>query len=287
MKFTNLDKPLWPDGTTKGDYLEYLATVAPVMVPHLDGRAITLKRYPDGSQSKGFFEKRSPSHRPEWVTTAEVVIEGERATQVVVDRADTLLWLGQLAAIELHAPLARAGHEQHPDHVVFDLDPGEPAELLDCCEIALILRELFTRLGLETFAKTSGGKGLQLYLPVERGAHDVAECRGFAEQVAQSIAAAHADKVVAHQRRSDRRGKVLIDWYQNLAGRTTIAAYSARARETASISAPVAWDEIEQAVAGRDADSLRQDIRSMPARIEELGDLFAPVLAAGRRLPAL
>lgn len=288
MKFTNLDKVLWPDGTTKGEYLEYLAGIAPVMLPHLAGRAITLKRFPDGSESKGFFEKRAPSHRPDWVETADVILEGEKATQVVVDRPDTLLWLGQLAALELHAPLTRAADPEHPDLVVFDLDPGPPAALVDCCEIALILRELLGHLGLETIVpKTSGGKGLQLYVPLEHGAHGAADCRRFAEQIAQTVATGHADRVVAHQRRADRPGRVLIDWQQNLSGRTTIAVYSARARERPWVSTPVTWEEIERAVTTRDAEPLRHDIRALPERVAKVGDLFGPALGPGARLPAL
>ena len=257
------------------------------MLPHLAGRPVTLKRFPDGAQAQGFFEKRAPSHRPEWVRTATVTLEGAPAEQVVVDSVDTLLWLGQLAALELHAPLVRVPDLGHPDLVVFDLDPGPPAGLLDCCAVALVLHELLGRLGLDVVAKTSGGKGLQLYVPVPAGAHDVDACRTFAERLAKSVAAADPGRVVAHQRRADRAGKVLIDWQQNGAGRTTVAAYSARARERPWVSAPVTWQEVEQAVAGGDAEPLRQDVRSMPQRLAAVGDLFAPALGPGARLPAL
>lgn len=287
VTFTNWDKPLWPDGTTKGAFIEYLVAVAPVMLPHLAGRPLTLKRFPDGVEAQGFFEKNAPSHRPGWVTTAEVTERDEVAHYIVADRPETLAWLGQLAAVEIHAPLARAEAFDQPDLLVFDLDPGAPAGLRECLEVAVVLEGLFGRLGLEAYPKTSGGKGLQLYVPVDPARLTFAETSAFAKQVAELLEAELPTLVVSRQEKAIRKGRVLVDWYQNGRGRTTIAVYSARPGPAPAISTPLSWVEVHAALAGGAAEDLRFGFDAVLRRVAEQGDLFAPCLEHQQALPVL
>lgn len=287
VRFTNLDKPLWSDGTTKGALIEYLIAVAPVMLPHLEGRPLTRKRFPDGSDAKGFFEKNAPSHTPEWVATAQVTERDEVATYVVADRPETLAWLGQLAAIELHAPLARAAAFDEPDLLVFDLDPGPGAGLRECGELALVVRGMLEQLGLDSVIKTSGGKGMQLYVGIEAGSATFIQTQAFAKQVALTLEQQMPDKVVSKQDRSLRPGKVLIDWGQNGYGKTTVAVYSARPGDAPSVSTPLEWHEVEDAVSAGEAEALRFGFSDVLARVDASGDVFRAVLQAPQRLPQL
>ena len=292
LKLTNLDKVLYPKaGFSKGEVVDYYAKVAPVIVPHLAGRALTLRRFPEGvdDSEAAFFEKRCPKHRPEWVETTRV-LAGPNAGYidycVCEDRA-TLVWMAQLAAIELHPSLSLGKKHEQPTVLAFDLDPGPPAEVLDCSRVALRLREVFDHVGLECFVKTSGSKGLQVYAPLNtKTSYD--ETRPFAQAIAQLLAKQTPDEVIAKMgKKTLRKGKVLIDWYQNNERKTTIAVYSLRARERPTVSTPVTWEEVERAVEKDAADSLVFEAADVLKRIEKHGDLFAPVLELKQELPEL
>jgi bifunctional non-homologous end joining protein LigD len=290
LKLTNLDKVLYPKaGFTKGEVVDYYAKVAPVIVPHLKGRAVTLRRFPEGVDDldAAFFEKRCPKHRPDWVKTIRVKA-GPNTGYIdfcVCDGRPTLIWMAQLAAIELHPSLSLGKKHEQPTVVAFDLDPGPPAEILDCSRVALRLRELLDQLGLECFAKTSGSKGMQLYVPLNTKA-TYEETRPFAQAIARLIAKQTPDEVLAKMgKKTDRSGKVFIDWYQNNERKTTIAVYSLRAREHPTVSTPVSWDETEKAVEKDDAKLLAFEAGDVLERVEREGDLFAPVLELKQKLP--
>lgn len=292
LKLTNLDKVLYPKaGFSKGEMVDYYAKVAPQIVPHLAGRALTLRRFPEGvdDTDAAFFEKRCPKHRPEWVETTRV-LAGPNAGYIdycVCDDRATLVWMAQLAAIELHPSLSLGKKHEQPTVLAFDLDPEPPAEVLACSRVALRLREVFDHVGLESFVKTSGSKGLQLYVPLNTRT-DYDETRPFAQAIAQLLAKQTPDEVIAKMgKKTLRKGKVLIDWYQNNERKTTIAVYSLRARERPTVSTPVTWEEVERAVEKDDADSLVFEAPDVLKRIDQHGDLFAPVLELKQKLPAL
>jgi bifunctional non-homologous end joining protein LigD len=291
LKLTNLDKVLYPKaGFTKAEVIDYYARVAPAMLPHLSGRAVTLRRFPEGvdESEKAFFEKRCPKHRPDWVRTA-TVHAGDRAGDIdfcVCNDRPTLIWMAQLAAIELHPSLALAKRSRQPTVLAFDLDPGPPANILDCCRIALRLRQLFSHFELESFAKTSGSKGLQMYVPLnQRTSYD--ETKPFARALAQLLEQQSPKEVVSKMSKDLRKGKVFIDWSQNDESKTTISVYSLRARERPTASTPVTWKEVERALAKDDADVLAFEAGEVLKRVERHGDHFAPVLELKQRLPKL
>jgi bifunctional non-homologous end joining protein LigD len=292
LKLTNLDKVLYPKaGFTKGEVVDYYAKAAPAIISHLAGRALTLRRFPEGvdDTDAAFFEKRCPKHRPEWVKTTRV-LAGPHSGYIdycVCDDLPTLVWMAQLAAIELHPSLSLGSKHEQPTVLAFDLDPGPPAEVLACGRVALRLREVLGHLGLECFVKTSGSKGLQLYVPLNTPTtYD--ETRPFAQAIARLIAKQTPDEVLAKMgKKTDRSGKVLIDWYQNNERKTTIAVYSLRARERPTVSTPVSWDEVEQAVESGDAASLVFEAGDVLERLDHHGDLFAPVLELKQELPEL
>jgi bifunctional non-homologous end joining protein LigD len=278
-------------GFTKGQVIDYYATIAPVLLPHLEGRALTVVRYPDGVEGKAFFQKQSPAHRPAWVATATVASgRGEKRESIdytlVEDRA-TLVWLANLAALELHTPMARAAEIERPTAVVFDLDPGPPAGLLECCRVALWLQGLFERIGLVSFAKTSGSKGLQVYVPLNSAEVTHEQAKSFARAVALALEQAEPDLAVSRMTKTLRAGKVLIDWSQNDGKKTTVSVYSLRARERPTVSTPLAWEEVRSALEQGDGDALAFDSAAVLARVREHGDLFAPVLSLVQALPAL
>jgi len=292
LRLSNLDKVLYPKtGFTKGEMVDYYARVAPAIVPHLSGRAVTLRRFPEGVEDldAAFFEKRCPKHRPKWVKTAKVEA-GPRAGVIefcVCDSLPTLIWMAQLAAIELHPSLSLSRAPKRPTALVFDLDPGPPADVVDCSRVALRLRELLTQLDLECFVKTSGSKGMQLYVPLNTKT-SYEETRPFGQAVAQIVAKQSPDDILAKMgKKTDRSGKVLIDWYQNNERKTTIAVYSLRARERPTCSTPVTWEEVEAAAESGDGSSLVFETHQVLERIEEHGDLFAPVLELKQELPTL
>jgi bifunctional non-homologous end joining protein LigD len=299
LKLTNLDKVLYPEaGFTKGEVVDYYAKIAPVMVPHLRDRALTLRRFPEGvdDADAAFFEKRCPKHRPDWVKTAAVEA-GPHAGIIdfcVCEDRPTLVWMAQLAAIELHPSLSLAAEPDRPTVLAFDLDPGPPADVLDCCRVALRLRELFGHFGVECFPKTSGSKGLQVYAPLnndevtyEANGEDGQGTKPLARAIAQLLEKQTPKDVVSKMKKTERKGKVFVDWSQNHRRKTTIAVYSLRARERPTVSTPITWDEVEQAIQQKDAASLVFDASDVLERVEKHGDLFAPVLELKQKLPEL
>ena len=290
LRLTNLEKALWPSGHTKGDLIRYYVEMAPVLLAHLQGRPLTLKRYPSGVEAQFFYEKQAPSHRPDWVRTTPVRLEkGKIINYVLAEDAATLAWLGNLADLELHTPMHRAdpeGRLSAPTMVAFDLDPGEPAGLLECCRVATVLHGMFEHLGLRSVVKTSGSKGMQVYVPVNVPGVTYAQTKGFAKAVAELLEAEAGDLVVARQTKALRQGKVLVDWSQNDVNKTTVSVYSPRARERPTVSAPLTWDEVAGAVAAESADALVFDIDAVLARVRDQGDLFADALTVAQELPS-
>jgi bifunctional non-homologous end joining protein LigD len=285
LTLSNLHKVLYPaTGFTKAEVIDYYARIAPVMLPHLAGRALTFRRYPNGVDDKSFFEKRCPKHRPPWLPVAPG--PGDRNGVIeycVVDEPAALVWSANLAALELHAPMALAADLDTPRMVVFDLDPGAPAAIRECARIALAIREVLASVGLDACAKTSGSKGLQLYVPLNTSCtHEHAS--SFALAVGQLLAKQRPKEVVTNMAKAERPGKVLVDWSQNSRHKTTVAVYSLRARPHPTVSTPVTWDEVEAAAAGD--EPLVFEARDVLARVEQHGDLFADVLTAEQTLPA-
>jgi bifunctional non-homologous end joining protein LigD len=287
LRLSNLDKVLYPStGFTKGELIDWYARIADVLLPHLRGRPLTLKRYPDGVEGEHFYEKRCPSHRPEWVGTAKVWSERHRGEidYCLVNDLPTLVWAANLADIELHTSLSLAEEMERPTALVFDLDPGEPAGVLDCAEVAVWIRGMFERLGLSSYPKTSGSKGMQLYVPLN-GEVDYEQTKPFARAVAETLEQKFPKRVVSRMTKSVRRGRVLVDWSQNDPHKTTVCVYSLRAKERPTVSTPLEWEEVEAALAAEDGDRLAFDHADVLARVEEKGDLFAPLLSERQDLP--
>ncbi|HVR05765.1 MAG TPA: DNA ligase D [Solirubrobacteraceae bacterium] len=289
MRLSNLEKVFYPQtGLTKGDMIDYYAAVAPVLLPHLAGRPLTLKRYPDGVQGQFFYEKRCPAHRPDWVHTAAVPSDRQREPieYCVAEDLPTLLWAANLADIELHTSLARASDIDTPTAVVFDLDPGEPAGLRECCRVASWIADLLHELGLQSCAKTSGAKGLQVYLPLNTPV-SYAQTKPFARAVAELLQKRHSELVVSRMTRSLRPERVLIDWSQNDPHKTTVCVYSLRARERPTISTPLTWEEVRRGARRRSQPQLSEEPAALLARVRRHGDLFAPLLDITQELPEL
>jgi bifunctional non-homologous end joining protein LigD len=288
LRISNRDKVLYPAvGFTKGDVIDYYVRAAPVLLPHLHGRPLTLKRYPDGVEGQHFYEKQCPSHRPDWVNTASLPSrERGKIEYCLADNLPTLVWLGNLADLELHTSLSRADAMPRPTMMVFDLDPGPGADVLDCAQVALWLRDMFGQLGLRTFVKTSGSKGLHAQVPLNV---DVTyeNTKPFARAVAELLEKQHSDRVVSRMTKSLREGRVLVDWSQNDVHKTTVCAYSLRARERPTVSTPLDWDELEAAHAAGDAHRLVFDAAAVVERIAERGDPLADALTLRQELPDL
>ncbi len=283
LKLSNWDKVLFPEaGFTKGDLIAFYARLAPVVVPHLKDRALTLKRYPNGVDSQYFYEKNSPSHRPDWVKTATV---GGIAYTLCQDRP-TLVWLANLADIELHTSLSLAARPEQPTMLVFDLDPGAPAGIVECCEVALVLQGLFEQLGCQSFVKTSGSKGMQMCVPLNTPV-TYTQTKPFAKRIAELLEARLPKLVTSRMTKSLRTGRVLVDWSQNDAHKTTVSVYSVRARERPTVSTPVSWDEVAACKSAGDGELLTLDTEDVLERVEREGDLFAPLLSLKQKLPAL
>jgi bifunctional non-homologous end joining protein LigD len=285
LSVSNLHKVLYPStGTTKGEVIEYYARIAPVMLAHLAGRCITLKRFPDGVEKDGFFEKRCPKHRPDWIDVA--IGPGDRNGDVGYCRMDepaSLVWAANMAALELHVPMALAVDLESPRAVVFDFDPGLPAAMKECCEIAIWVHEVLQAVNLQGFCKTSGSKGLQLYVPLNTPCtHERAS--DFALAVGQLLEHQHRDRVTTTMAKAVRPGKIFVDWSQNARHKTTIGVYSLRARPEPTCSTPVTWDEVAACADG--GPELRFTWRDVLARVEEHGDLFEPVLTLQQSLPS-
>jgi bifunctional non-homologous end joining protein LigD len=287
LKLSNLRKVLYPQtGFSKRDVIDYYAAIAPVLIPHLRDRPLTVKRWPDGVEGKAFFQKQAPAHRPDWVQTVTVPAERKPIDYLLAQDLPTVVWLANLAALELHTPLARAGAIDCPTTLVFDLDPGPPATIVECCGVALALHGLFETLGLECFAKTSGKKGLQLYVPLNSPAVTFDDSKAFAKAVAELLERADPDLVVSRMTKARRTGKVLIDWSQNDHRKTTVCAYSLRACERPTVSTPVNWQEVQGTLDSRDPDALAFEAGQVLERVAERGDPLAPVLSLVQELPA-
>ena len=289
LRLSNRAKVLYPQtGFTKGEMIDYYAAIAPILVPHTVDRPLTLKRYPDGVAGKYFYEKRCPGHRPGWVATAPIW-SGRRAGEIdycLANDRPSLMWAANMASIELHTSLAQRGEITRPTAIVFDLDPGPGAGLLECGRVALWLRDMFAALELEMVVKGSGSKGLQAYVPLNTPtSYD--ETKPFAQAVAQLVERQHPELVVSRMSKDLRPGRVLIDWSQNDEHKTTVSVYSLRARDRPTVSAPLAWAEVERALRLGDADRLSFEAGEMPDRIARHGDLFAPMLTLHQRLPRL
>jgi bifunctional non-homologous end joining protein LigD len=282
VALTNLQKVLYPDGFTKGQVLDYYTRMAPVLLPHLAGRALTRKRYPDGVEGQVFFEKNAPRGTPDWVRVVNLPSPGsskgrDTIDYVVVEELAALVWTANLAALELHTHMWRVSdHDeaQPPDLLVLDLDPGPPATIVECCRVAQLLRPLLKADGLAPLAKTSGSKGLQLYARAD-GFSSAEETSSYAKGLAQRLEKEQPELVVHRMTKSLRDGKVLVDWSQNSAAKTTVSVYSLRAKDRPTVSTPVTWDEVDGCRRPEDLVFTSDDVL---ARVEEHGDLFAPLL---------
>jgi bifunctional non-homologous end joining protein LigD len=288
LELSNLDKIFYPrTGFTKGQVIDYYLRIAPALLPHLRDRPLTLKRYPEGVDGPFFYEKRCPRHRPSWVKT-EKVWSGSNEEFIdfcVADDAPTLAWAANLADLELHTSMSLAREIERPTMVVFDLDPGPPAGIVECCDVGLRLRALLDRLGLASFPKTSGSKGLQVYVPVN-GPASYDETKTFAHAVAKLLEAERPDQVLSRMTKALRVGKVFVDWSQNDVHKTTVCVYSLRAKERPTVSTPLRWDEVEAGARTRDGGRLVFEADDVLRRVERHGDLFAPVLTLRQALPA-
>jgi bifunctional non-homologous end joining protein LigD len=289
IKVSNLEKVLYPKvGFTKGQVLDYFVRVAPVLLLHLAGRPLTLKRYPEGVEGMFFYEKNCPKYKPEWVKTAKVWSEGNHRFMYycVVDELPTLVWLANLADLELHTSLAVAPEIHKPTVIAFDLDPGPPATIVQCCRVGLWVRDIFELFGLQAFAKTSGSKGLQIYVPLNTPVtYD--QTKPFAKAVALLLEGRYPDQVVSDMKKALRANKVLVDWSQNDDHKTTICVYSLRAKERPIVSTPVTWKEVEACLKKGDPELLVFTSDQVIKRVEKIGDLFEPVLKLKQKLPAI
>ena len=287
LSLSNLHKVFYPkSGFTKGQVIDYYARVAPVILKHLRGRPVTLKRYPDGVDGIFFYEKRCPAHRPDWFGTIPVWSEGNAQDIAFcsIDSLASLVWIANIASIELHVMLCTRPKLDRPTAMVFDFDPGPPANIADCVRAALRMRTLLKDLGLECFPKTSGGKGLHLYVPLNT-ATTFERTKTLAHTLALAMERDDPKRIISTMAKRDRVGKVLIDWSQNDDHKTTVCAYSLRAREHPTVSTPVTWAEVEAVKTRRDASKLVFRTEAVLRRIETHGDLFAPVLALKQKLP--
>jgi bifunctional non-homologous end joining protein LigD len=289
LSLSNLDKVLYPVAKfTKGQVIDYYARIAPVLLPHFKGRALTLKRYPEGVDHEYFYEKNAPSHKPDWVKTTPVWSEGNSRTvnYVLLNDLPTLIWVANLASIELHPSLSLAKDIECPTLIVFDLDPGPPADIVQCCQVALWLREIFEHFGLECFPKTSGSKGMQIYVPLHTST-TYETTKPFAHALARLLEQEHPELVVSDMKKHLRVGKVLVDWSQNDQHKTTIGVYSLRAREHPTVSTPITWEEVEKTLKKKDAGLLVFEAADVLERVKKMGDLFESVLTLKQKLPNL
>ena len=279
LAVSNLDKVLYPKvGFTKGQVIDYYIRIAPVLLPHLKDRPLTMKRYPNGVDAEFFYEKNCPSHRPSWVKTAKVWSEGNNRTMdyCLAQDLPTLVWAANLADLELHTSLSRKKDVARPTMMVFDLDPGAPADIVQCCQVGLWLRDLLGRMKLKSWAKTSGSKGLQVYVPLNT-AVTYDDTKGLSRALAELLEREHRDKVVSKMSKELRKGKVFVDWSQNDEHKTTICVYSLRAKEEPTVSTPVTWNEVENCLKEKKANLLKFRSDQTLARVKNMGDLFKSV----------
>jgi bifunctional non-homologous end joining protein LigD len=283
LSLSNLDKVLYPEaGFTKAQIIDYYARIAPAMIPHIRGRCMTLRRWPNGVDQQSFFEKRCPGHRPEWVSTALGPGDGDEGIQYCrLDEPASLVWTANLAALELHSPMALCTDIEAPTMLVFDLDPGQPAGITECCQVALILREILAAVDLQSVAKTSGSKGMQLYVPLN-APHSHKHASSFALAVGQMAVRQRPELVLVEMTKSLRTGKVFVDWSQNSRHKTTIAPYSLRARPRPTVSTPISWDEVSDGAGGA---AMSFEAETVLQRVLEVGDLFEPAITVEQQLP--
>ncbi len=283
LRLTNLDKVLYPEtGFTKAQVIDYYVRIAPTMLPHIADRGITMRRFPDGIDGESFFNKRCPAWRPDWVEAVRGPGESSGPIDYCrISEVAGLAWTANLASLEIHAPMARFVDIAAPTMLVYDLDPGDETSIIECCALAIKLRELLASVSLDAWAKTSGNKGLQVYVPLN-SPHTHEHASAFARASGQLLERAEPNRVTTVMRRSDRTGKVFIDWSQNSHHKTTIAPYSLRARSAQTVSTPITWDEVR---AGADGASLVFDAEAVLDRVEEMGDLFEPTLTLVQTLP--
>ena len=289
LKLTNLDKVFYPSvGFTKGQVIDYYARIAPVLIPHLKNKPLTLKRYPNGVNQPPFFEKNATQYRPEWVKTAPIWSQGNQRqiNYILANDLPTLIWVANLASIELHPSLSLADNIPCPRSIVFDLDPGPPATIVQCCQVALWLQTIFGHFQLESFPKTSGSKGMQVYVPLNT-ATSYDETKPLAHALARLLENEHRDLVVSDMKKEIRTNKVFVDWSQNDDHKTTISVYALRARERPTVSTPITWEEVENCLKKKDAGLLVFESQQTLARVEKLGDLFRPLLRLKQKLPKL
>ena len=286
LRLTNLDKVLYPaTGFTKGQVVDYYTRVSAAMLPHLEDRPVTMVRLPDGVGGERFFEKRCPGHRPAWLSTVPLDADSDTRACSIEDLPG-LVWTSNLAALELHTPQAQAGDPWHPTAMVFDLDPGEPAGMVDCARVALDVRDLLDQLGLHVVAKTSGSKGIHLSVGLRPSA-DADATKNFALAVGRILESRDKKHVTVNMAREQRPGKVFVDWSQNDRHKTTVCAYSLRATPAPGVSTPISWDEVEDLADADDGDTLTFEPADVIARVAELGDLYAGSLAQDQDLPEL
>jgi len=289
LKLSNLEKVLYPAvGFTKGQVIDYYVRISPLLLPHLKGRPLTLKRYPNGVNGMYFYEKNCPEHRPDWVQVAPVWSAGNNRWMKYCLAQDlpTLVWAANLADLELHTSLSLAKDILRPTFIVFDLDPGEPADIVQCCQVGLWVRAVFSQLGLESFAKTSGSKGMQIYVPLNTPVtYD--DTKPFAHELARLLEKQHPRLVVSDMKKTLRVGKVLVDWSQNDDHKTTICVYSLRAKERPTVSTPITWEEVEECLKRGDPNLLVFDSAHVLERVKKHGDLFEPVLKMKQKLPPI
>jgi bifunctional non-homologous end joining protein LigD len=287
LAVSNLNKVLYPKaGFTKGQVIDYYIRIAPVLLPHLRDRPLTMKRYPNGVEGEFFYEKNCPTHRPSWVKTAKVWSEGNQRDMhyCLAQDLPTLVWAANLADLELHTSLARKKNVAQPTMMVFDLDPGPPADIVQCCQVGIWLRDLLAEMKLKSFAKTSGSKGLQLYVPLNtRATFD--QTKALSRALAEHLEREHTQLVVSKMLKALRNGKVLVDWSQNDEHKTTVCVYSLRAKEEPTVSTPVTWEEVENCLKRKKADLLKFRSDQVIARVEKMNDLFAPVQELKQKLP--
>ncbi len=287
LPVSNLNKVLYPKaGFTKGQVIDYYIRIAPVLLPHLKDRPLTMKRYPNGVDQEFFYEKNCPAHRPSWVKTAKVWSHGNQRDMhyCLAQDLPTLVWAANLADLELHTSLAKKKDVAKPTMMVFDLDPGPPANIVQCCQVGIWLRELLAQMKLKSFPKTSGSKGLQVYVPLNTAA-TFDQTKALSRALAEHLEREHPDLVVHRMLKSLRGGKVLVDWSQNDEHKTTVNVYSLRARDFPTVSTPVTWDEVEQCLKKQEPDLLRFTSDQVLQRVEKMGDLFAPVETMKQKLP--
>ncbi|MGI8889439.1 MAG: non-homologous end-joining DNA ligase [Chthoniobacterales bacterium] len=287
LTVSNLDKVLWPkDGFTKGQMIHYYIEIAPFLLPHLKDRPLTMKRYPNGVEAEFFYEKNCPAHRPKWVKTAKVWSEGNQREMQYCLAQDlpTLVWAANLADIELHTSLSRKKDVARPTMMVFDLDPGAPADIIQCCQVGLWLREILEGMKLKSWAKTSGSKGLQVYVPLNT-AVTYDQTKELSRALAEHLESEHPELVVSKMLKALRKGKIFVDWSQNDEHKTTICVYSLRAKKEPTASTPVTWAEVEQALKKKDAKRLTFRCEETLKRAGKMGDLFAEVDTLRQKLP--